>query len=113
MPTVKRGSIPAPWASPKKEPFQKEGWRTALYQSARWKKLRLIELVSEPKCAACWAKGILTTDNLQRDHINGFATEQEFWDSPRQTLCKLCNIKKAGRAGRAKQMAIHPAGLIP
>ena len=74
-------------------------WSQALYNSWRWRKLAKAEIMQEPYCAECFRHGVVTTENLQRDHINGFTTEDEFWNGSRQTLCKWHNMNKAQRKG--------------
>ena len=101
MPTVNKTSKPAPW-KPSREPFENQerrAWRTALYNSWKWRKLAKAEILQEPQCAECAKVGIVTTDNLQRDHVNGFNDEHEFWFGERQTLCKWHNMQKAGIEG--------------
>lgn len=100
MRRIKESTRP-PWAS-ERQAFAKDSWRVDLYNSRRWRILSKMEIANEPYCAACYAKGVLTIDNLQRDHINGFTNETEFWEGPRQTLCKPCNMSKAGRKGGKK-----------
>jgi hypothetical protein len=104
MPTINKSSKPYPWTRPKEVAFAKEQWRTKLYNSQRWRKLSKMEIADEPFCIECYTKrDLLVTDGLQRDHVNGFTNEHEFWHGERQTLCKPCNMSKAGKAGRNKQ----------
>jgi len=84
------------------ESIKNRAWSQALYNSQRWRKMAKYEIMQEPYCVLCKQKGIVTTDNLQRDHINGFATEDEFWNGARQTLCKWHNMQKAAQT-RAKK----------
>lgn len=106
MPTVNKTTKKAPWHSERK-PFDRKAsgqqWRDKLYNSSAWRKMRAAELIEEPYCVACHAEGVVTTDNLQRDHVNGFSNEAEFWNGPRQTLCKYHNTVKAGDSGRIAQ----------
>lgn len=102
MPIWKETKRP-PWLLPKeKVAFSKEAWRAALYKTHRWAKLAKAEINNEPMCAICALNGVVTTENLERDHVNGFANEDEFWDGPRQTLCRRHNRMKAGSAGGKK-----------
>ena len=100
---VDKSSKRAPWRGTEPVAFAKEDWRTALYNSGAWRRLAKAEINTQPYCVACAAKGIATTDNLQRDHIHGFTNEVEFWDGERQTLCKRCNMGKAGKWGAKKR----------
>ena len=101
MPTVNKRSKPAPW-KPKREPFENQerrAWRESLYNSWKWRKMAKVEIMNEPQCAECARHGIVTVENLQRDHVNGFETEHEFWFGERQTLCKWHNMQKAQKLG--------------
>ena len=107
MPTVNKTSKPAPW-KPKREPFENQegrAWREALYNSWRWRKMAKAEILNEPQCAECARHGIVTIDNLQRDHVNGFETEHDFWFGERQTLCRWHNTQKAGKQGNKQKNA--------
>jgi len=71
-----------------------------------------MEIADEPFCIECYTKrDMLVTDGLQRDHVNGFTNEHEFWHGERQTLCKPCNMSKAGKAGRIWLMYVS-SGFI-
>ena len=105
MPTVNKKSKRYPWL-PERKPFERkkgDQWRDKLYNSRTWRELREYELINEPYCAHCIKEGIVTTDELQRDHVNGFSNEYEFWNGERQTLCKYHNTLKAGDKGRVMQ----------
>ena len=107
MPTVNKTSKPAPW-KPKRDPFENQerrAWRESLYNSWKWRKMAKAEIMNEPQCAECARHGIVTVDNLQRDHVHGFETEHEFWFGERQTLCKWHNMQKAGRQGNKQKNA--------
>lgn len=107
MPTVNKKSKPAPW-KPKREPFENQdrrAWRESLYNSWKWRKMAKAEIMNEPQCAECARHGIVTTDNLQRDHVHGFETEHDFWFGERQTLCKWHNTQKAGKQGNKQKNA--------
>ena len=110
MPTLHKTTKRPPWTG-EKVAFAKDEWRTALYNSTRWRKLSKAEILSEPMCAECLLNGIVNSEQLQRDHVNGFANEQEFWEGKRQTLCKRHNMVKAGKWGRKKQ--IEGGGQLP
>lgn len=92
---------------PERKPFDRKAsgqqWRDKLYNSRRWRAMRKYELLIEPYCVQCKAEGIVNTERLERDHINGFTNEQEFWEGERQTLCKYHNTLKAGDKGREAQ----------
>lgn len=102
MPTLHKTTKRPPWAG-EKIAFAKDEWRTALYNSTRWRKLAKAEIRQEPMCAECLINGVVNTEQLQRDHITGFNNEQEFWEGKRQTLCKRHNMVKAGKWGKRKQ----------
>jgi hypothetical protein len=111
MPTVNKKSKAYPWkpkAAPMFESIKNRAWSQALYNSQRWRKMAKYEIMQEPYCVLCKQKGIVTTDNLQRDHINGFATEDEFWNGARQTLCKWHNMQKArSKGGEVAAKMLH------
>ncbi len=102
MPTLHKTTKRPPWTK-EKEAFSKDAWRTALYNSPRWRRMAKAEINMQPYCVECHSKGIVTTTNLQRDHVHGFTNEQEFWEGERQTLCKRHNMVKAGKWGKRKQ----------
>ena len=108
---VDKTSIRPHWMGPKMEAFTKDEWRTRLYNSPRWRRMAKAEINTEPYCVECAANGVSTTDSLQRDHVNGFSNEQEFWEGARQTLCKRHNMQKAGKWGGKKSKG--GAYLIP
>ena len=101
MPTVNKKQKRYPW-QPAQKPFEQmkdRAWSQALYNSWRWRKLAKAEIMQEPYCAECYKKGIVNTENLQRDHVDGFTNEDEFWNGRRQTLCRWHNMNKAQRKG--------------
>ena len=106
MATVNKTSKRYPWnPKPEQEMFTRvkdRAWSQALYNSQRWRKLAKYEIMQEPYCAECFSKGMVRTDNLQRDHVDGFTNEEEFWNGRRQTLCKKCNMRKASKKSAAK-----------
>jgi 5-methylcytosine-specific restriction endonuclease McrA len=64
-----------------------------------------VEILNEPQCVECARHGIVTTENLQRDHVNGFNDEHGFWFGERQTLCRWHNTQKAGKEGNKAKNA--------
>ncbi|SHF44191.1 HNH endonuclease [Caloramator proteoclasticus] len=76
-----------------------------LYNSTRWKRLRIKFLKENPLCAECGKKGIVRPAEVV-DHIIPHKGNKElFWDeSNLQALCKECHDRKTakedGRWGR-------------
>lgn len=85
----------------KKQPsrtFNRED-RQKVYQSTRWKKLRLAKLLSNPLCELCLAKGI-TTPAIDVHHIDSFMNytatnrlSKAYDASNLMSICKECHAK--------------------
>jgi 5-methylcytosine-specific restriction endonuclease McrA len=78
----------------------------ALYNSTRWRKLRLIHLASEPLCRMCKAEGRITPATIC-DHITPHKGNVAlFYDSGNfASLCKPCHDRhkqSEERTGKAK-----------
>lgn len=80
-----------------------------LYNSTRWKKLRIKFLKEHPLCAECGKKGIVRPAEVV-DHIIPHKGNKElFWDEDNlQALCKGCHDRKTakedGRWGRKDEV---------
>lgn len=74
--------------------------RQKIYQSARWKKLRLSKLMSNPLCQKCLLKG-KTTLAIDVHHIDSFMnyqglkrTEKAYDINNLVSLCKECHAEE-------------------
>lgn len=67
-----------------------------LYNTSRWRKLRLLHLASEPLCRMCKQEGRLTPATVV-DHIKAHKGDETlFWDQSQwQSLCKPCHDSHA------------------
>lgn len=87
---------------PNKQPsrtFNREE-RQKIYQSTKWKELRLAKLMQQPLCELCLAKGII---NAAEDihHIDSFMNytgtkrlAKAFDFNNLMSICKECHAKK-------------------
>lgn len=71
--------------------------RQKIYQSTRWKKLRLAKLMSQPLCELCLAKGIITPA-IDVHHIDSFMNytgtdrlSKAYDFTNLQSICKYCH----------------------
>ena len=64
--------------------------KTKVYNSSRWRKLRLRVLQEHPLCTRCHAKGLIKLAQMV-DHLAGFKNKDDFraWDE--EYLYPLCN----------------------
>jgi 5-methylcytosine-specific restriction endonuclease McrA len=75
--------------------MSKPSWRTGrwhkLYTTTHWVNLRKAQLINEPLCRMCKAKGLVTpavvADHVTRHHGNPNA----FFLGELQSLCKACH----------------------
>jgi 5-methylcytosine-specific restriction protein A len=59
-----------------------------LYNTARWRNLRDIELAEERLCVMCLEEGVTTLATV-RDHVEPHRGDvDKFWNGERQSLCK-------------------------
>lgn len=66
-----------------------------LYSSARWRKIRAAQLISEPFCRNCASKGIRTKAEDVDHIIPHRGNRQMFYDSSNlQSLCHSCHSRK-------------------
>ena len=99
MPTLPKG-IKRPWI--KRKPQSSKGWGSdhRIYNSDRWRRLRLIGLNKEPLCITCKGKGITKAATV-RDHIIPIQQGGSIWDeNNHQSLCKSCHNRKSGKEKR-------------
>ena len=67
----------------------------ALYNTTRWRKLRLIHLGSEPLCRMCMDEGRITPATIC-DHVVPHKGDPDlFFAGPFQSLCKPCHDRHA------------------
>lgn len=69
MPTINKGKKPASKSVNRAE-------RIKVYNTSRWKKLRLAKLMKDPLCEMCLQKGI-TTAATQAHHIDSFMNYED------------------------------------
>ena len=69
-----------------------------LYNTARWKKLRIQFLANHPLCEECKRNGVITSSEVV-DHILPHRGNKElFWDEGNlQALCKECHDRKTAK----------------
>lgn len=72
-----------------------------LYNTSRWRKLRLLHLAAEPLCRMCKQTGRLTPATVV-DHIKAHKGDETlFWDQGNwQGLCAQCHNIHAQRRDR-------------
>jgi 5-methylcytosine-specific restriction enzyme A len=62
-----------------------------LYGSARWHRIRRHQLMIDPLCAYCWAKGLVVPATIC-DHVEPHHGDlNKFWLGKTQSLCKECH----------------------
>lgn len=93
-----------PWQPPlAKREYQAHAVRTPLYDSPRWRRVRLAHLQQHPLCVLCQAAGRVTAATVV-DHITPYNDGGDFWDSANhQSLCNPCHAAKSSREGHAKR----------
>ncbi|ADL50540.1 HNH endonuclease [Clostridium cellulovorans] len=69
-----------------------------LYNTSRWKKLRLQFLQEQPLCVECKSKGVIKAAT-DLDHIQAHKGDEElFWNiNNLQALCHSCHSRKTAR----------------
>lgn len=92
---------------------QEQPWRK-WYHTARWKKLRLVQLGAFPLCAACLAKGIVTEATVVHHMERHRGDAQRFWDGPFESVCETChNRDKQQAEARGRFGFSIPDGMRP
>lgn len=74
--------------------------RIKVYNSKRWKKLRLVKLMKDPLCEICLQKGIITPA-IDIHHIDSFMNyygidriEKAYNINNLMSICKVCHKKE-------------------
>lgn len=103
MPRLPSKSPARPWipkAQPsERKPYQRHAERSPLYDTPRWRALRLAQLRQEPCCRACAEKNRVTPATVA-DHIRPYRDGSDFFDATNlQSLCKSCHARKSAREG--------------
>ena len=94
MPTIPKQNTYAPKKKPQERRITDN---SAVYNSPRWRKKRLIELRAEPLCRQCMSEGRVVAATV-RDHITPITQGGDVWDTRNiQSLCKRCHDRKSGR----------------
>ncbi|WP_460501466.1 HNH endonuclease, partial [Hymenobacter agri] len=78
-------------------PYQRHAERTPLYDSPRWRALRLAQLRKEPCCRTCGEQGRVTPATVV-DHMVPYREGADFFDATNlQSLCKRCHARKSAQ----------------
>lgn len=93
MPTINKGKKPASKSVNRAE-------RIKVYNTSRWKKLRIAKLMKDPLCEMCLQKGI-TTAAIDVHHIDSFMNydgldriEKAYNINNLMSICKQCHQKE-------------------
>lgn len=91
---------------------QQKPWR-ALYNTQRWKALRLGQLMREPLCKRCKERGVITAATVAH-HIRAHKGDAELFFDPNNlaSSCADCHDideQRIERGGKARQ-AVAPDG---
>ena len=62
-----------------------------LYNTARWRRLRLDQLARDPLCAICTQAGRITPATTCDHVVPHRGDETLFWSGPFQSLCSSCH----------------------
>lgn len=97
MPNAPRTFRPAGYQQREKAWASRQAPGRGWYNTARWRKLREMQLAEHPLCEECERKGNVMPAN-ECDHITPHNwNEDAFWDGPFQSLCKPCHSQKTKR----------------
>lgn len=67
------------------------GQYSKLYTTSRWRRLRAMQLLAEPLCSSCCARGLVTEASVV-DHIEPHKGDMDkFWYGALQSLCSRCH----------------------
>ena len=107
MPSLSRNTPARPWlpkpAPTQRRPYQRHAERTPLYDSPRWRALRLAQLRQEPCCREC-AKQRRVTPAVVADHITPYRDGADFFDAANlQSLCTPCHARKSAKEGHVRR----------
>ena len=62
-----------------------------LYSSAKWRRIRKLQLLHSPLCVLCLKRGLITPATIC-DHVTPHAGDvNKFWLGPFQSLCEQCH----------------------
>lgn len=96
MPTIPKPSRRA-YLPPRETHGGRRHKNTAFYQSAAWRRLRMIKLQANPVCEECLRRGLVTEATVV-DHIVPINEGGAPLDmSNLQSLCAKCHNIKSGR----------------
>lgn len=80
---------------------------SAIYNSRRWRNLRLQVLYNEPLCRHCAEQGLVMPATVV-DHITPITQGGAIWDvSNLQPLCTTCHAQKSGRERHTNTQEEH------
>ena len=98
-----------PFPHNKRHPSKARGWRD-WYQLGRWKRRHRLQLMAEPLCRFCRARGVATLATVA-DHVTPHRGDwNAFVVGPLQSLCGTCHNRDK-RAIEAGQPLPTPIGL--
>jgi 5-methylcytosine-specific restriction enzyme A len=93
-------------------PDQHDPASQRLYNSRRWKRIRVLQLAKDPWCADCLKAGIYTIAT-EVDHLVAHKGDPAlFYHGELQSLCKICHSRKTLqeiRDGGAKSLELGDA----
>jgi 5-methylcytosine-specific restriction protein A len=98
MPKIIRNSVRPKWV-PEPKPFErkKASSNMDIYNSTRWRKLRIVVLNEEPLCKTCKSNGQVAAAQVV-DHIIPINQGGDpFERSNLQGLCHVCHNAKSAR----------------
>lgn len=89
-----------PWKPKRKAQSGRKTNDSKIYQTADWRRFRLMYISENPICELCELKG-LTVEGKELDHINPIRLGGAMYDVDNvQFLCRSCHAKKsAGERG--------------
>jgi len=93
MPYIPKKEKKRPWIAEKKKKIWGRPEDQWIYKSARWGRVRSLQLQLEPFCKGCRPK---ITEATIVDHITPVSQGGEIWDMDNlQSLCVSCHNRKS------------------
>lgn len=92
-----------PWLPERKPHAGRKNDNSAVYNSTRWRKARLVFLNTNPLCVACGEMGSTVAATVV-DHIIPINQGGSVWSTCNwQALCKACHDKKSAREAHGRK----------
>jgi len=82
--------------------FRRAAERQKLYGTARWQRIRKIQLAREPWCADCLKRGIYVPATDVDHVIPHKGDKKRFFLGPFQSFCKSCHSRKTSSEVRGR-----------